>query len=94
VIESQIRQLRGQLPNPDVSNLQSALAPWIAWGPYFWSRGAVPRADGLSWLRTDFDSTGVVFSQSGQAKLGALLLDFFKKSSYTRCWFVAGPVCG
>jgi hypothetical protein len=69
-------------------------APWIGWGPYFWSLGSQPRADGLTWLRSDFDSTGTVFSQSGQSKAGSRLFDFFKNSPYTRCWFIAGPVCG
>jgi hypothetical protein len=69
-------------------------APLVGWGPYFWSRGSQPRADGLAWLRSDFDSTGAVFSQSGQSKAGSRLFDFFQNSPYTRCWFIAGPVCG
>lgn len=69
-------------------------APWIGWGPYLWSRGSQLRADGLAWLRSDFDSTGAAFSQSGQSKAGSRLFDFFKNSPYTRCWFIAGPVCG
>lgn len=69
-------------------------ATWVGWGPYFWSRGSLPRADGLAWLRSDFDLTGAAFSQSGQSKAGSRLFDFFKNSPYTRCWFVTGPVCG
>lgn len=95
-IESQIAQGRGQFPNPDAGDLSnsSGVAPWVAWGPYFWSRGSTPRADGVAWIRSDFDSGGSSLSQSGESKLASLLLTFFKSSPYTRCWFLAGPVCG
>lgn len=95
-IESQIAQGRGRLPNPDAGDLSnsSGAAPWVAWGPYFWSRGPSPRADGVAWIRSDFDAGGSGLSQSGESKLSSLLLAFFKSSPYTRCWFLAGPVCG
>ena len=95
-IESQIDQQRVQARNPDVGDLSisSGSAPWIGWGPYYWSRGAAPRTNGAAWLQSDFDSSGSGFSPAGAGKLGSLLFDFFKNSPYTRCWFLAGPVCG
>lgn len=95
-IESQIAQERGQLPNPDAGDLSipSGAASWVAWGPYFWSRGSSPRADGVAWIRPDFDAGGSSLSQSGESKLASLLLSFFKSSADTRCWFLAGTVCG
>ncbi len=37
----------------------SVLAPWMAWGPYYWANGLLPRADGLVWSCQDslFDGT-------------------------------------
>jgi hypothetical protein len=59
-------------------------APWISWGPYLWNP---------SWPRTEFDSAGTGLSQSGRARIAGSLLEFFKTSPYTRCWFVAGATC-
>ncbi|MBI4546234.1 MAG: hypothetical protein HY703_13630, partial [Gemmatimonadetes bacterium] len=54
---------------------------------------ASPRADGLSWQRLDFEADGTHPSRSGEAKVGAALLAFFKSSPYTRCWFTAHAAC-
>jgi hypothetical protein len=95
-IESQMAQELGRLPNPDAGDLSesSGLAPWVAWGPYFWSRGPAPRTDGVAWLQSDFDGGGSLLSLSGESKIASLLFDFFKSSPFTRCWFLAGPACG
>ena len=71
----------------------STARPWISWGPYPWAQGATVRSDGLAWPRNDFDSSGARLSQSGEAKLAGLLLDFFKRSPYTRCWFLIAASC-
>ena len=97
VIESQIMQMRGR-PGPqhvNAGNLDyNTVAPWVAWGPYLWAEGPErPRSDGFYWTRQDFASDGTHPSTSGRAKVGQMLLDFFKTSPYTRCWFVSGHTC-
>ena len=94
-IESQVRESRGQAPNLDAGEFSpsNGIAPWISWGPYLWTRGELPRIDGLAWTRADYDSTGTRLSRQGEEKLGGLLFEFFKSSAYARCWFLAGPGC-
>ncbi|GAC1420179.1 MAG: hypothetical protein NVSMB53_19000 [Gemmatimonadaceae bacterium] len=94
-IESQINEMRGLPPNPRVGTLNytKKAAPLIVWGPYLWTAGATPRSDGLTWERTDFEADGMHPSQSGEGKVGAKLVDFFKNSPYTRCWFVTSGYC-
>jgi hypothetical protein len=94
-IESQINEMRGQPINPRVGSLSNAkkLAPVMLWGPYIWANGVTPRSDGLVWQRTDFEDDGQHPSQNGENKVALMLLDFFKTSLYTRCWFVANQYC-
>lgn len=96
IVESQVNESRGQAPNSDAGELSpsTGIAPWISWGPYLWTRGELPRMDGMTWTRADYDSTGVRFSRQGAEKLGGVLIEFFKGSALTRCWFLAGPACG
>jgi hypothetical protein len=94
-IESQINELRGLPANPRAGTLNYAkkMGPLILWGPYVWAGGATPRSDGLAWERADFEEDGTHPSQSGETKAADKLLDFFKNSPYTRCWFVANGYC-
>jgi hypothetical protein len=62
-------------------------------GPYLWANGSSPQSDGLSWLIGDFQNDGTHPSQSGQQKVGRELLQFFKTSPVTRCWFLAAAGC-
>jgi hypothetical protein len=94
-IESQINEMRGTTANPlaGTLNYQKKSAPVVLWGPYLWANGPTPRADGVSWERPDFESDGEHPSQAGETKLANLLLDFFKTSNYTKCWFVTNQYC-
>ncbi len=94
-IESQMNEVRGMLPNPRAGTLDyvKKSAPLLLWGPYLWADGAVPRSDGLRWLRSDFEEDGIQPSQAGEAKVATILLEFFKNSPHTRCWFVANQYC-
>jgi hypothetical protein len=95
LIESQIREMRGQPFNPRAGALDyvKKLSAPILWGPYMWANGLVPRSDGLIWNRSDFDENGVDPSQTGESKIAGILIDFFKTSPYTRCWFLVNQYC-
>jgi hypothetical protein len=95
LIESQINEMKGQATNPRAGSLDyvKKAAPLILWGPYLWAAGGVARSDGLWWLRTDFEADAIQPSQAGETKVADKLLDFFKNSAYTRCWFVNGGYC-
>ncbi len=68
-------------------------SPWLAWGPYLWADGIIPRAsDSLQWFCSDFISTdGTHPDSSGRLKVAAMLENFFKTSDYTKVWFLKGP---
>ena len=94
-IESQINEMRGLPASPRAGSLNYAKksGPLIIWGPYLWANGTTPRSDGLFWNRADFEEDGTLPSQSGESKVGGLLMEFFKNSLYTKCWFVANQYC-
>jgi len=95
VIEAQIDQMRGDPPDPRAGDLDYTTGPgaWIAWAAYLWANGPNPRSDGLIWERADLAADGTHPSPSGRAKVGALLMNFFKKSDHTWCWFLVGGGC-
>jgi len=63
-------------------------SPWIAWGPYLWSDGMIPRADGLVWESADFQADGTHPSTTGQVKVANLLLNFLKSDPTAAPWFL------
>jgi hypothetical protein len=94
LVEAQIEQSRTGSIDAESGDLGlEAGAPLVGWGPYLWADGGTPRSDGLVWLRADFAADGTHPSMSGERKVGALLLDFFKTTPYARCWFLSGAVC-
>ena len=94
-IESQINEMRGLPANPRAGSLNYAkkTAPLIVWGPYLWADGSTPRSDGFVWNRTDFEEDGMHPSQNGESKVAFSLLEFFKNSPYSKCWFMANQYC-
>jgi hypothetical protein len=94
LIEAQIRQMEsGQIDRLAGDLDYNSVAPWLAWGPYLWADGSNPRSDGLVWVRADFSEDGVHPAVSGRTKVAAMLLDFFKSSPYSRCWFLTAADC-
>jgi hypothetical protein len=72
----------------------SVRSPWLAWGPYLWTDGTTPRADGLIWKAADTQADGTHPSASGSLKVASLLLNFFKSDPTTASWFLKAPVTG
>jgi hypothetical protein len=90
VIQAQVEQMRSGRVDSRAGDLNSnSIAPWIAWGPYLWADGMNPRSDGLTWARGDLVSDGTHPSQSGQQKVGAMLLAFLKQEPTAKSWFLA-----
>jgi hypothetical protein len=95
LIEAQVDQLTTDEIDPRAGDLNyETVAPWLAWGPYLWADGPNARSDGLVWLPEDFGDDLTHPSVIGREKVGELLLDFFKSSAVTRCWFLVDGVCG
>ncbi len=73
----------------------AVMAPWLAWGPYLWADGLVPRSDGLVWECSDFEADGTHPGPAAEAKVGAMLLAHFLSSPTTESWFAGAPgACG
>jgi hypothetical protein len=97
VIWGQMEQERMDLPQMYwdtrtgfIDDTRQAVAPWVAWGPYLWANGATPRADGLAWLRGDFEADGETLSPSGAVKGAKLLFDFLLHEPTAKSWFLSG----
>jgi len=92
-VAAQIEQRRSARVDPTAGNLDDGPGgqPWIGWAAYLWTDGMNARSDGLTWTRADLEGDGTHPSQSGEQKVGAMLLDFFKHDAGTVSWFLANP---
>lgn len=64
-------------------------APWLAWGPYLWADGTIPRSDALTWIcPDDYNADGTHPSISGRQKVAQLLFNFFSTDSTACPWFL------
>jgi len=97
VIQAQIDQMAngGTITDARAGDLNyNSATAWLAWGPYLWADGMMPRqSDGLIWQASDFVQDGTHPSQSGQQKVGTILLAFFKISPFSKCWFLNSGTC-
>ena len=78
-------------PNMNFNPANGAVkAPWIAWGPYYWANGMIPRSDGLVWSCQDLDVDGTHPSNPvGRIKVSTQLLNFLKTDDTASKWFLA-----
>jgi hypothetical protein len=88
-IESQILGQGDINPDPAKGTMS---APWIAWGPYMWADGVIPRADGLTFECSDYARDGVHPSDEGALELATMLLQFFTSEPTATPWFVGAGV--
>jgi hypothetical protein len=65
-------------------------APWLSWGPYFWTYGdGTPRAyDGFSWNCGDVYDDGIHLNHSGMYKEVSLLLAQMTSDPTATPWFL------
>ena len=97
VILGQVTLIRtGFLWDTRISDVdyEKGVAPWVAWGPYLWANGTMPRSDGLTWERDDFTSDGASLSEKGARKGATMLFDFLLQEPTAATWFRAPKVPG
>lgn len=101
LIQAQINQMAGNGVDPVAGDLNDSngTAPWIGWAAYLWASGTTARSDGTIWCNAqsgapcngeqDYQSDGThPANPAGTAKVGDLLLNFFKTSPYAASWFL------
>jgi len=82
-------QLNGNSNLCDGNGCSPIVAPWMSWGPYYWSNGMLGRQDGLEWDCEDFSADGTHPSSTfGQLKVSTELLQFLKTDNTTIPWYL------
>jgi len=89
LIEAQINQVRTGQIDPTAGDLSYTAAPWLAWGPYFWTAGPAKRSDGLSWLPYQYIQDLTHPGEPGVLQTSNELIQFYLSSQFSP-WFVAG----
>jgi Cep192 domain 4 len=70
-------------------NNGTVYAPWMAWGPYTWANGLLPRLDGLTWDCQDLKADGIHPSDPlGQERVSDHLQNFFKTDDTGSIWYL------
>lgn len=83
-------QINGNLNLNYNPNLGPVVAPWMSWGPYYWSNGMLGRKDGFEWDCADFSADGThPSSQYGQLKVATALMDYLKTDDTTTPWYLS-----
>jgi hypothetical protein len=88
LIEAQIQQLRTGTIDATAGDLSYSAAPWLAWGPYLWAAGPMPRADGLKWTEPDYVADLTHPGTPGVQQVVTQLMSFYLQSPYSP-WFRA-----
>jgi len=89
LIEAQINQIRTGVIDPTAGDLSYTAAPWLAWGPYFWTAGPTKRSDGLSWLPFQYIQDQTHPGEPGTLQVSTQMIQFYLTSEFSP-WFVAG----
>lgn len=80
--------IEAQIDGDPALSYAADLAPWMAWGPYLWANGSVPRAeDGLVWLPEDFEDDGTHPAPGAEQKVADLLSEFFAQEETAAGWY-------
>ena len=72
----------------------TVVAPWMAWGPYLWANGMLPRSDGATWSCNDLQNDGTHPSTGAKLKVAQQLLNFLKTDETASPWFLAPDADG
>ena len=76
------------------SSKGTVVAPWLAWGPYLWANGMLPRSDGTVWACNDLQNDGTHPSTGAKVKVTHQLLNFLKTDETASPWFLAPDADG
>jgi hypothetical protein len=81
------RQIAGDPALNCDPNAGPVRAPWLSWGPFLWSDGALPRGDGWNWRRRDVLEDGVHPSRHGARRVAQRLWHWFVSDPTATPWF-------